>query len=109
MMPMPRPVSALHSISILPDIMLPATKTGSESANDTLTLEWNGDAFMGSGLVCIAVVAGIRFPAILYTMSGINNRNKSVDDNRRRRHRGMPRFQLKETDSSPHKAVRESR
>ena len=48
----------------------PATKTGSESANDTLTLEWNGDAFMGSGIVCIVIEAGMRFAAILYTIVG---------------------------------------
>src|SRR5882762_5774537 len=83
MIPMPSPVSALHSISILPDMTLPATKTGSDSVSDTLTLEWNGDAFIGSGLVCMAIVAGMRFAAIFYTINRKDDKDTGADNKRK--------------------------
>lgn len=48
MTPMARPTSALHSICILPATSAPATKTGSERLRVHLTLECNGEAFIGS-------------------------------------------------------------
>jgi hypothetical protein len=50
--PIPSPLSALHSMSIRPEIWPPAAKTASETFNETLTFGWCGDAFMGSGRVC---------------------------------------------------------
>jgi hypothetical protein len=49
MTPTPSPLSALHSSSILPETVPPATKNGSESLMETLTLGWCVVAFMASG------------------------------------------------------------
>lgn len=50
MTPIPRPLSALHSISTFPATKPPATTIRSAKVIETLTLEWWGEAFIGSGI-----------------------------------------------------------
>jgi hypothetical protein len=63
----PKPLSALHSISIFPDTCWPATKIGSAKDKETLTFGWCGEAFMGSGRVSNAIAdsfEAVRTPRV---------------------------------------------
>lgn len=60
MTPIPRPLSALHSMVILPPIWVPATNVGSARAIETLTLVWCGVAFIGSGSSCVVITVVLQ-------------------------------------------------
>ena len=83
----PRPFSALHSSSIFPVTMLPAMNWESANLSATLTLEWYGEAFIGSGRVNEAMAAMVVELDVAmnqaYTDSSVKEKVEQAEINRK--------------------------